>query len=203
MMKTIIYAAIIAIVAAVLFGAGFVYFGVYNVAASEEHFGATKWLLSTVKTRSVAMRSSSVEAPDLDSGELVAEGAAAYRAMCATCHGGPGEEPSVIGLGLNPLPPDLSEAATYMSDSDLFWVIDNGIKMTGMPAFGATHSDQDLWAIVAFLKQLPEMDESHYDTLSNTKADQHGHRHGDGHSHGKSDERSEDTEDGHSHKHPS
>ena len=70
-----------------------------------------------------------------------------------------------MGQGLNPVAPDLSQSATHMSAAELFWVTENGIKMTGMPAWGATHSEAELWPVVAFLLKLPELSELEYKEL--------------------------------------
>ncbi|PSJ19156.1 hypothetical protein CVH10_24325, partial [Halomonas sp. ND22Bw] len=63
-----------------------------------------------------------------------------------------------------------------------FWIIDNGIRMTGMPAWGVTHDDLDMWQIVAFLQRLPELSTADYQALTSpTDApdDGHDHQHGD------------------------
>ena len=86
--------------------------------------------------------------------------------MCEECHGAPGVERSEMGKGLYPRGPKLLWAAKEDSPSELFWITKNGIKMTGMPAFGPTHSDEEIWAIVAFVKKLPGIDSAFYDELS-------------------------------------
>ena len=70
-----------------------------------------------------------------------------------------------MGQGLNPSPPDLAEAALEMSPAELFWVTKNGIKMTGMPAWGVTHDDDAIWPVVAFITKLPELDATQYQAL--------------------------------------
>ena len=70
-----------------------------------------------------------------------------------------------MSKGLNPPAPDLSESAQDMTPQALFWVTKNGIKMTGMPAWGLTHSDEKIWSIVAFIEKLPGMTGTEYDSL--------------------------------------
>lgn len=82
--------------------------------------------------------------------------------MCAGCHGAPGQKPEAVGLGLNPPPPDLAKVAAQSTPAELFWVTKYGIKMTGMPAWGATHEDQSIWPVVAFLTQLTTLDAEAY-----------------------------------------
>ena len=74
------------------------------------------------------------------------------------CHGAPGVDASEAGEGLNPPAPDLTLARIQKrTDGELFWILQNGIRMTGMPAFGPTHKDDELWKMVAFLRHLPQL----------------------------------------------
>ena len=67
---------------------------------------------------------------------------------------------SEIGSGLNPAPPDLTiPKVQARSDGELFWLTSEGIRITGMPAFGPTEREEDIWKIVAFLRHLPELTE--------------------------------------------
>jgi mono/diheme cytochrome c family protein len=78
---------------------------------------------------------------------------------CATCHGNDGRGDSMMGKGLYPKPPDLSAAETQeLSDGALFWIIENGVRFTGMPAFGGEHGNQqDSWKLVLFIRHLPQI----------------------------------------------
>ena len=78
--------------------------------------------------------------------------------MCVTCHGAPGVDASEAGEGLNPPAPDLTTGKVQKrTDGELFWLVQGGIRMTGMPAFGPTHKDEEIWKIVAFLRRLPAL----------------------------------------------
>ena len=78
--------------------------------------------------------------------------------MCVTCHGAPGVDASEAGEGLNPPAPDLTTGKVQKrTDGELFWLVQSGIRMTGMPAFGPTHKDEEIWKIVAFLRRLPAL----------------------------------------------
>jgi mono/diheme cytochrome c family protein len=108
--------------------------------------------------RSVARRAPKTENPVKATPETLAKALTHYKGMCLTCHGAGSVDPSAIGEGLNPPAPDLSQPSVQArSDGELFWMVQNGIRMTGMPAFGPTHRDEDLWALVAFLRHLPEL----------------------------------------------
>ncbi|HVO57635.1 MAG TPA: c-type cytochrome [Dongiaceae bacterium] len=80
---------------------------------------------------------------------------------CAFCHGNDGSGETPIGRGLYPKPPDLRLSATQrLPDGELFWVIENGVRLTGMPAFGgeAAHgSSDDTWKLVHFIRHLPAL----------------------------------------------
>lgn len=78
---------------------------------------------------------------------------------CAICHGNDGTGDTMIGKGLYPKPPDLRADETQkLSDGELFWIIENGVRFTGMPAFGGTHeSQEDSWKLVRFIRHLPQL----------------------------------------------
>ncbi|WP_412062231.1 c-type cytochrome [Rubrivirga sp. IMCC45206] len=163
-MKTVL--TVLATLAVVgLLGLAFPFTGWYNVAATSGDSALEEWVLSTTSRRSIQTRAAGIApAVPIDSAAVRA-GAVAFAQMCQTCHGGPGAERSVTGQGLAPTPPHLDDAAAEWSDGELFWVLDNGLKMTGMPAYGPTHSDEELWEIVAFLRRLPDVSPDAYAAL--------------------------------------
>ena len=57
-------------------------------------------------------------------------------------------------------------------DRELYWIIKHGLKMTGMPAFGETHPEEQLWGIVAFLRRLPSLDARTYEQMVETIIDE-------------------------------
>ncbi len=144
---------------------GFAYSGLYDVGASSPHGGLVNWLLSTTSHASVERRARDIEVPNLEDEALQLAGVNDFNGMCAGCHGAPGQDPEAMGQGLNPPAPDLAEAAKEMTPAELFWVTKNGIKMTGMPAWGVTHDDEALWPVVALVKKLPDLDAAGYQAL--------------------------------------
>ena len=78
---------------------------------------------------------------------------------CAVCHGNDGSGDTMIGRGEYPKPPDLRDSGTQkLSDGEIFWVIENGVRFTGMPAFGGSNdSQQDSWKLVRFIRHLPQL----------------------------------------------
>lgn len=151
-----------AIVALMILAAAIMYSGSYDVAADDPHSDAVAGLLATTRERSIATHASSVEVPsDLTSAERIATGAGLYAEMCSQCHLGPGVAPTEISQGLYPKAPHLA-AGGNRDKREEFWAIKHGIKFSAMPAWGATHSDELIWDMVAFLQQMPGMSAEQY-----------------------------------------
>ena len=164
----------------------FPYTGIYNVSATEGHFGFEEWYLNTLSERSIKARADDIMVQgDLADSIRVAKGAVGFSEMCQTCHGAPGHERSVTGKGMAPEPPNLSEAAAEWKPQEIYWILEHGIKMAGMPAYGPTHTEEELWEIVAFVEQLPDMTPEQYTMLTAPPADSVGTapRADDGHDH--------------------
>lgn len=171
--------------------AGFVvvWAGMPNVATGWQDPPPLRWLLHTTYERSVARRAADVVVPaaadDLDQ---ALTGARAFDEMCSVCHTPPGLSATVHSQGLNPPPPELSQLLTRRTPAQAFWVIRSGVRMTGMPAFGPTHQDAQLWQLVAFLKRAQGMDAAGYKEIMAAArqmpaGDGHDHRHGNGSAH--------------------
>ncbi|SFO36229.1 c-type cytochrome [Nitrosospira briensis] len=135
-------------------GAIFVVSGVYNVAASRDHLSITNWLLTVVRDRSIAAASSGISVPDLVDNNLADLGAEHYRGACAACHGVPGQGTRVVYQNMLPAPPDLISAYEDYNSRELFWIIYNGLKFTGMPAWPGDGRSDEVWTLVAFLDRL-------------------------------------------------
>jgi cytochrome c553 len=103
---------------------------------------------------------------------MVRLGAAHYQGGCAPCHGAPGEPKNPIVRHMLPPPSHLPEAVDNWSSEQLYWIVKNGIKYTAMPAWVAPDRDDEVWAIVAFLRRLPEIDLREYLSLANGNAPQ-------------------------------
>lgn len=140
----------------VLGGLAFTYFGFYNVAATIPHSSLTEWLLSTISDRSVKHQAKDISPPSyLNDPKIIKAGSIKYQNDCVWCHGTPVSYPGKIGKGLNPMPPKLWESAKELSAGEMYWVIKNGIKMTGMPYWSHEYKEEDTWSVVAFLRQFP------------------------------------------------
>lgn len=155
------------------------YSGLFNVATAWQDPALLRWALVTTRDNSIERRAQALQAPALDSVKRSDNGFRSYREMCATCHTPPGDEKSPLAKGLNPEPPDLSKDEDHMTTAELFWVIKNGIRMTGMPAWGPSHSDEELWDIVAFVTALPNMSAMDYRLMDRRLPPGHGDDHHD------------------------
>lgn len=157
---------LVVLIAAVAGAIGFAYSGAFNVAADNPHWPITARLMEAARDRSVALRAGDVVEPAaLGDGSLIAMGAEHYSEMCTDCHLAPGFSETEIRAGLYPKPPDLAKLRTRRTPQQTFWIIKHGLKMTGMPAWGATHDDRSVWAMVAFLQKLPELSAAEYKAL--------------------------------------
>ena len=126
--------------------------GYVKVSAAGSESSLLRWVLHTAYEKAVAEQAATVSVPpDLSSAAKMRQGADSFDSMCAGCHTPPGQASTAVHTGLNPQPPELRELMHRLSPAEAFWVIDNGVRMTGMPAFGESHDDEQLWALVAFI----------------------------------------------------
>ncbi len=138
----------------------YAYSGRYDVAAVDPEPGAVDSAWAAIAERSIARHAAAGPAapasPPADPSAL-RRGAALYDRLCAGCHGAPGRKPSEVGMGLNPGAPDLVDAMAAMPAHRARWVIENGIRMSGMPGFRPSLDAAQLDALVGFAEALPRM----------------------------------------------
>ena len=128
-----VLAILIAIGTAVFFFGGF-----YSVAGTAQDPAIVASALIHVRQASISHHATDIPPMSLDDPAVVEAGARAFATRgCVNCHGGPGVKWAKFSEGLNPSPPDLKEVAPGLEARELFWVIKNGINMTGMPSFAA------------------------------------------------------------------
>lgn len=141
----------------------------YDVGATTRHSRPVEWALRRGMETSIQAHARGVTIPagvDLRDPKLAERAIGHYSVACAQCHAAPGH-PAAPWMVLYPAPADLTTAETVArwTDEELYWIIKNGIKDTGMIALGPTHREPDLWAVAAFVRQLPEMTSEHYHEL--------------------------------------
>jgi cytochrome c553 len=140
--------------------------GVYSVAASRGHWAIVERFLAFGMRNSVRTHAMLVQAPPLDSPDLVRLGAGHFHGGCAYCHGAPGMPVNPVAGQMLPPPPPLSDAVESWATRELFWIVKHGIKYTGMPAWVAQRRDDEVWAVVAFLRRLPRLTPQQYRELA-------------------------------------
>jgi mono/diheme cytochrome c family protein len=184
MIKTIVAV----LVGSLMLGTSFIYSGLYPMGADNHHFKLTHWALETLRERSIARSANDIVVPDLSDPSLLLAGGADYNEMCSGCHLRPGVSENDMTTGLYPSPANLAgktdqhrhdhadQASGEEAARRAFWIIKHGIKASGMPAWGPTHDDARIWAMVSFLQKLPELNETQYQILT-TRSEQDSNEH--------------------------
>jgi len=158
--------------------AAILYTGSFNTSAEKPPSRMEKRIATFALNKSVERRAPNRKNPLPATPENLRGGLAHFRENCVVCHGAPGVDPGEIGQGLNPGAPDLTlPRVQARTDGQLFWLVDEGIKMTGMPAFGPTHDENEIWKIVAFLRHLPEITPEETAQLKRGTEEEEEHHH--------------------------
>ena len=144
--------------------------GIIPIKASSGHWAITRWFLQFSKQRSVDTHTVGIETPSLDAARLVLRGAGAYENNCRACHGSPSLQNPRVAQAMLPRPPYLPHTIPGWESSELFHIVKHGLKFTGMPAWPSQQRDDEVWAMVAFLRKFPELDAQGYESLVNGEA---------------------------------
>ncbi|WP_265311624.1 c-type cytochrome [Sphingomonas lycopersici] len=144
---------VVALLVAALFLSGIA----FRVGADQPHSKLLAWAIHRTMLSSVR-RHARREVPrlPLDRATLLA-GAALYEQRCIACHGGPGIARAYWVSAMLPTPPYLVDASARWSHAELYALIHDGVKMTGMPAWGEISSDREIAQIVALIEAMPMM----------------------------------------------
>jgi mono/diheme cytochrome c family protein len=159
----------------------FAWSGIYNIAATEPHWGITLSFIGMLRDRSIEVHSEGIQVPNLNEAKLKEIGFPHFHEMCRLCHGAPEYRPEEFAEGLYPSPRSMTSGSIQkaLSDAEIYWIVKHGIKLTGMPAFGPTHDEEQLWGIVAIAEEIPRMSPEQYRQmvkLTDTGGDR-GHEH--------------------------
>ena len=130
----------------------FVKSGIYNVGASHPHTKFTTWLTHETMIHSVRRRAKSIKPQSWTNETQLIAGFCAYQTHCVACHGAAGVARQRWVSGFEPQPPYLLDETQKFTPSQLFWIVKNGIKMTGMPSWRESMSDREIWNVVAWLE---------------------------------------------------
>jgi len=110
------------------------------------------------RSLSLPSGASKAKSPFASSPQLLQEASRHFADHCASCHGNDGSGNTEIGRNLYPPAPDMRLAATQqLSDGELYYIIHNGVRWTGMPAWGKPGDHPDSWKLVLFIRRLPDL----------------------------------------------
>ncbi len=144
----------------------FAWIGFFNVGASTGHWKITDWFLHFAMRSAVRTYALAVNEPERLPVEAIKPAAGHFARGCAICHGAPGEPRSPAAMNMLPRPPDLSYSVGEWQDAELFRIVKHGVRFTGMPAWPTQNRDDEVWAMVAFLRALPDLDVGSYRELA-------------------------------------
>ena len=140
--------------------------GLIPVKASSGHFAVTQWFLEFSMSRGFSTQSLGVKVPPLDDPGMILKGAGQFETTCRPCHGSPELKHPRVAAAMTPKPPYLPEVISRWEPAELFSIVKHGVKFTGMPAWPAKNRDDEVWAMVAFLQVLPQLDAAEYHRLA-------------------------------------
>jgi mono/diheme cytochrome c family protein len=146
--------------AGVMGGAGLWYFLESGVSAKEQPGRIEAFIAGRARNMAIARRAGSLKNPVAYSGAIIADGRGHFADHCAICHANDGSGDTPVGRGMWPKPPDLRlESTQRLSDGELFWIIENGVRFTGMPAWstGTAEGETASWNLVHFIRRLPQL----------------------------------------------
>ena len=160
-------------IAGAIVAAGFFFGGFFDIAATTQDPPALASAIVRVRNAAIQRHATDKAPANFGDASRVQAGAKIFaRAGCVNCHGAPGVKWAKFSEGLNPDPPDLKEVAAELDPPELFWIVKNGIRMTGMPSFGAIGvGDDDIWSIAAFVKKIAGVSEDDYKTWTTPPAE--------------------------------
>ena len=130
-------------------------------SARDEPSNAEAFIARRLRRMAIPGRSRELKNPVQANAEVMSGATAHFADHCATCHGNDGRGNTLMGRGLYPKPPDMTEPSTQsLTDGEIYYIIENGIRFTGMPAFGeepGNDNDLESWDLVHFIRHLPRM----------------------------------------------
>nr|WP_111298235.1 c-type cytochrome [Paracoccus saliphilus] len=150
-------------------GLAVVFLGLFNTSAQKGHWPITSWVLHTTFRNAVELRAPPPsEVPhDLEDAALIKLGARHYDSACRMCHASPGEVATATIAAMVPRPPQVERAVAPWRPEELHWIVEQGVKMSGMPAWPDPHRGDEVWSVVAFLSAVQRgLTDEGYDRLT-------------------------------------
>jgi mono/diheme cytochrome c family protein len=159
-MKTVLLALLFAVlIVVVLFGGLYVYARGHGFSAREQPSWMERTMaLNARKIATPADAKSLANPRQQQTAEMIAEADEHFVEHCSICHGIDGRGDTNIGRNLYPKVPDMSQPDTQqLSDGELYYIISNGIRLTGMPAWGSEDKPEAIWDLVSLIRRLPKL----------------------------------------------
>ena len=148
------------VIVVILVGGAAVLMSAHGFSAREQPSALERWLARRARSFALPEDARDRKNPVPDSPEVLAQARAHWADHCATCHANNGSGDAELGKHMYPQAPDMRQPETQkMSDGELFFIIQNGIRLTGMPGWGggSGHDEQDSWKLVHFIRHLPQL----------------------------------------------
>ena len=150
--------SLVVVAAVVLVVAGAVAAVRRGFSARDQPSALETYVARTARRLAVPSGAKSEKNPFTASPELMAEARPHFADHCAVCHANNGSGDTEIGKNLYPKAPDMRLPQTqHLTDGELYYTIHNGIRLTGMPAWGTAEKDEDSWKLVFFIRHLPKL----------------------------------------------
>jgi mono/diheme cytochrome c family protein len=116
-------------------------------------------LANAAKDVTIPLEAGKMKNPLPDTAEVVSQGQEIFLGSCAQCHGANARGDADLGRNISPPAMDLTSAhVQHWSDAELFWIIQNGVRLTGMPSWKSSIPDNDTWKLALFIHKLPHLD---------------------------------------------
>jgi mono/diheme cytochrome c family protein len=160
MRKSFVIPAAIAVVVGLLAAGAWLYVktAMHGFSSRAEPSQTEIGLAAFARDTAMPLSATTLKNPVHLSYDVQQEAMAHYADHCSVCHANNGSGQTMFGQGMYPRPPDLRLARTQsMTDGELFYIVENGIRMSGMPAFGREGSTDDSWKLVYFIRHLPQL----------------------------------------------
>lgn len=139
-----------------------------GLSALEQPGTVETFVAGNIRNLAVARRARDLVNPVERTAEVIAAGRAHFADHCASCHANNGSGDTEMGRNLYPPAPDMRLPATQnLTDGELFWIIEHGIRFTGMPGWstGTNEGERDSWHLVHFVRHLPDISEAELEEM--------------------------------------
>src|ERR1051325_10016763 len=168
-MKAVVKAfVLLVVIIAIVTLVTFIWIGRRGISAKAQPGRVETAVARTMRRLAIPRSARDLNNPVLKSSDVIAEGMAHYADHCAACHANDGSGETEIGLGLYRKAPDMRLPATQsLTDGELFYIIENGVRLTGMPAWSTGHADGETstWHLVHFIRELPRLSEEQIEEM--------------------------------------